>query len=34
MEERYNADKTGDNTEPCPTPISTLNKKEKKLFQK
>ena len=34
MEKRYNANKTGDNTEPCPTLTSTLNKKEKKLFQK
>ena len=34
MGERYNANKTGDNTEPCLTATSILYKKEEKLFQK
>ena len=31
--ERYNVNKTEDKVEPCPTPMSTLEKGDKKLFQ-
>jgi len=31
-EAKYNADKMEDRAEPCPTPTSTLKKKEEKLF--
>jgi len=31
---KYNVDKMGNRAEPCPTPMSTLKKREEKLFQK
>ncbi len=34
MEERYNANKTGNKAESCTTPTSILNKEKEKLFQK
>ena len=31
---RYNTDRTSNKAKPCPTPTSTLNKGDEKLFQR